>query len=92
MDEDLAPLLISDNQLNKELINSGDQLGGLGTPAEIFGSPKGSPKFSLEHSLGIEVDQLGDTLSYSVIEKTKAHFAQYGVPATSATLITVHNS
>ena len=29
----------------------------------------------------IEVDKLGDTLSSTVIEKTKAHFARYGVPA-----------
>ena len=29
----------------------------------------------------IEVDQLGDTLSSMVIDKTKAHFARYGVPA-----------
>ena len=53
MDEDLPALLISDNELNKEIINSGDQLGGLGTPAEMLGSPKGSPKFSLEHSLAV---------------------------------------
>ena len=33
----------------------------------------------------IEVDHLGDTLSSSVIEKTKAQFAQYGVPATCHT-------
>ena len=29
----------------------------------------------------IKVDQLGDALSSTVIEKTKAHFARYGVPA-----------
>ena len=29
----------------------------------------------------IEVDPLGDTLSSTVIDKTKAHFARYGVPA-----------
>ena len=29
----------------------------------------------------IEFDKLGDTLSPSVIEKTNAHFARYGVPA-----------
>ena len=29
----------------------------------------------------IEVDQLGDTLSSTVIDKTKTHFARYGVPA-----------
>ena len=29
----------------------------------------------------IEVDKLEDTLSSTVIEKTKAHFARYGVPA-----------
>ena len=28
----------------------------------------------------IEVDPLGDTLSSTVIDKTKAHFARYGVP------------
>ena len=39
MDEDPAALLISDNKLNKKLINSGGQLGGLGTPAEMLGSP-----------------------------------------------------
>ena len=35
------------------MINLGDQIGGLGTPAEMRGSPKGSPKFSLEHSLEV---------------------------------------
>ena len=29
----------------------------------------------------IEVDTLGDTLSSTVIDKTKAYFARYGVPA-----------
>ena len=29
----------------------------------------------------IDVDPLGDTLSSTVIDKTKAHFARYGVPA-----------
>ena len=28
----------------------------------------------------IEVDPLGDTLSSTVIDKTKAHFARYGIP------------
>ena len=37
--------------MNNNLINSGDQLGVLGTQAEMVGIPKGSPKFSLEHSL-----------------------------------------
>ena len=33
----------------------------------------------------IEVDKLEDTLSSTVIEKTKCHFARYGVPATCHT-------
>lgn len=33
-------------------VNLGDHLLGLGTQAKTLGSPKGSLKFSLEHSLG----------------------------------------
>ena len=54
---------------------SGDQLGGLGTPAGMFGSPKGalaemhgspkgSLKFSLEHNLVLALLQLFDLLSF----------------------------
>ena len=35
----------------------------------------------------IEADQLEDTLSSTVIEKTKAHFARYGVPAICHTIL-----
>ena len=51
MDEDLTALLMSYNQFINNYI--GNQLRGLGTPGEMLGSPPGSLKFSLEHSLEI---------------------------------------